>query len=89
MRRKLNLYTRTFTEEMTSRDEPARKELAEEVAKVYATRLEERVRTLSDEEREMEERSGRVLADFDDLFPSTLPPLTADYLERCKTHHHI
>lgn len=74
---------------MMTRDEPARKELAAEVAKLYAMRLEEQVRTLSDEEREMEERSGRVLADFDDLFPSTLPPLTADYLERCKTRHHI
>ncbi|GAA5981406.1 hypothetical protein JCM10908_004099 [Rhodotorula pacifica] len=42
-----------------------------------------------DVDREMRERAAKLLEDFDDLFPSALPPLTADYLARCKTRHRI
>lgn len=62
---------------------------AEELARICALKLEKDAQGLTEEMQEMSTRSGRVLADFDDLFPSTLPPLTAVYLVRCKTRHKI
>ncbi|GAA5882917.1 hypothetical protein JCM3774_000947 [Rhodotorula dairenensis] len=72
-----------------NQDEAARVAATEELARICALKLEEDAKGIAKEVQEMATRSGRVLADFDDLFPSTLPPLTADYLARCKTRHRI
>ncbi|GAA5914643.1 hypothetical protein JCM5296_002447 [Sporobolomyces johnsonii] len=66
-----------------------REALIAKVATAYAVELEEQVKTLTGEEQEMEERAARLMAEFDDLFPATLPPLTADYLARTTTRHRI
>ncbi|CDR44496.1 RHTO0S09e04940g1_1 [Rhodotorula toruloides] len=48
-----------------------------------------RVEARTDEEKEMAERSARVMADFADVFPDVLPALTKDYIERTTTRHRI
>jgi len=47
------------------------------------------VKELGEEGKEMATRAAAILKEFDDLFPSTLPALTADYLARCTTRHRI
>ncbi|GAA5982121.1 hypothetical protein JCM11641_000594 [Rhodosporidiobolus odoratus] len=47
------------------------------------------VNARTEEEREMAERAARVMKDYDDLFPSVLPALTADYLIKTTTRHRI
>ncbi|GAA5987852.1 hypothetical protein JCM11641_003509, partial [Rhodosporidiobolus odoratus] len=60
--------------------------------KIINTAVEHLVASVSaktDEEREMVERAARVMADFDDLFPSVLPALTHDHLAKTTTRHRI
>ncbi|GAA5878148.1 hypothetical protein JCM1840_002257 [Sporobolomyces johnsonii] len=66
-----------------------RDRLISEVAGAYLVQLEDKVRKEQTETREMEERAQRVMDDFDDLFPSTLPPLTPEYLAKTTTRHRI
>ncbi|GAA5978438.1 hypothetical protein JCM11641_007946 [Rhodosporidiobolus odoratus] len=47
------------------------------------------VNARTEEEREMAKRAARVMKDYDDLFPSVLPALTADYLIKTTTRHRI
>ncbi|GAA5826736.1 hypothetical protein JCM11251_002874 [Rhodosporidiobolus azoricus] len=41
------------------------------------------------EEQEMDVRAARLMREFDGLFPDILPALTADYLAKTTTRHHI
>ncbi|GEM07630.1 transposase [Rhodotorula toruloides] len=59
------------------------------VAEACAFGLVEQAQALTEKEEEMKERSGRLMEEFEDLFPSTLPPLTADYLAKTSTRHCI
>ncbi|CDR49787.1 RHTO0S33e00188g1_1 [Rhodotorula toruloides] len=59
------------------------------VAEACAFGLVDQAQALTEEEAEMKERSGRLMEEFADLFPSTLPPLTADYLAKTSTRHRI
>ncbi|GAA5944073.1 hypothetical protein JCM1841_001868 [Sporobolomyces salmonicolor] len=63
--------------------------LAHQTAAACAVQLEEDIRKLTDEEREMKERADKLAEEFADLFPSSLPPFTADYLSRTSTRHRI
>ncbi|GAA5918693.1 hypothetical protein JCM1841_006243 [Sporobolomyces salmonicolor] len=60
-----------------------------QTAAACAVQLEEDICKLTDEEREMKGRADKLAEEFADLFPSSLPPLTADYLSRTSTRHHI
>ncbi|GAA5959299.1 hypothetical protein JCM10213_008100 [Rhodosporidiobolus nylandii] len=64
-------------------------EFLSRVAEACAVQLAEDVEALTSEERSMKERAQRLMDEFDDLFPSALPPLTADYLSRTSTRHRI
>ncbi|GAA6026234.1 hypothetical protein JCM8202_000461 [Rhodotorula sphaerocarpa] len=48
-----------------------------------------RVEASTDKEREMVERSRRLMDEFADVFPDVLPALTEDYLSRIATRHRI
>lgn len=48
-----------------------------------------RVKARTEEEIAMNERDEKVRADFADIFPETLPPLTSEYLDRIRTRHRI
>ncbi|GAA5980988.1 hypothetical protein JCM11641_001420 [Rhodosporidiobolus odoratus] len=47
------------------------------------------VNAKTEEEREMATRAARLMDEFNDLFPSALPALTADYLAKTTTRHRI
>ena len=79
----------TLAEHMDGLDNTGRLSLAEDLAHACAVRLQEQVKELGEEGKEMATRAAAILKEFDDLFPSTLPALTADYLARCTTRHRI
>ncbi|GAA5985616.1 hypothetical protein JCM11641_004993 [Rhodosporidiobolus odoratus] len=69
--------------------EDMREEEREEIIGAAVEHLVASVNAKTVEEKETVERAARVMADFDDLFPSVLPALTLDYLVKCKTRHRI
>ncbi|TNY17571.1 hypothetical protein DMC30DRAFT_449616 [Rhodotorula diobovata] len=79
----------TLAEHMDSLDDTGRLSLAEDLAHACAVRLQEQVKELGKEGKEMATRAAAILKEFDDLFPLTFPALTANYLARCTTRHRI
>ena len=43
----------------------------------------------TEEGKEMNERAKRIMREFRDVFPETLPPLSPEYLDRVRTRHRI
>ncbi|GAA5936574.1 hypothetical protein JCM1841_002526 [Sporobolomyces salmonicolor] len=70
-------------------DDDEKTALARQANAACAVQLEEDICKLTNEEREMKERADKLAEEFADLFPSSLPPLTADYLSRTSTRHCI
>ncbi|GAA5972537.1 hypothetical protein JCM11641_001890 [Rhodosporidiobolus odoratus] len=86
----IDLYAEAYgarnqLEAMEEMDETSR----DEVIEAAVEHLVASVNAKTGEEREMAERAARVMADYDDLFPSVLPALTLDYLAKTKTRHRI
>ncbi|GAA5918690.1 hypothetical protein JCM5296_000410 [Sporobolomyces johnsonii] len=79
----------TLVEAAAVVDEGEKDRIVGEVAGAYLVQLEDRVNKEQKEQDEMEERKQRVMGDFDDLFPSALPPLTHDYLAKTATRHRL
>ncbi|GAA5831530.1 hypothetical protein JCM3770_002545, partial [Rhodotorula araucariae] len=73
----------TLVERMDGLGETERSALAAELAQACAVRLHEQVSGDQKELEDMATRAKALLSEFNDLFPLTLPPLTADYLVKC------
>ncbi|GAA6057973.1 hypothetical protein JCM3770_004593 [Rhodotorula araucariae] len=84
-----NEWLPTLVEQIDGLDKEGRGGLAAELAQVCAVRLHEQV---GDDQKELEDlavRAKKLLTEFDNLFPSTLPLLTANFLAKCTTRHRI
>ncbi|GAA5993032.1 hypothetical protein JCM11641_000854 [Rhodosporidiobolus odoratus] len=63
--------------------------LVKDIAAACFEALEKEVKEMTAEEKEMGGRAAKLMDKFSDLFPSSLPPLTADYLRTTTTRHRI
>ncbi|GAA5995184.1 hypothetical protein JCM11641_004411, partial [Rhodosporidiobolus odoratus] len=63
--------------------------LVSQMASVCAAQLVEGAQTADKERKEMAERAAKLMEEFTDLFPSSLPPLSPETLAASTTRHRI
>ncbi|GAA5826830.1 hypothetical protein JCM3770_005419 [Rhodotorula araucariae] len=79
----------TLTETLTRPDGTRRQQLVRALTMSCMASLKDKTEELASEKADMSARAAKLLHEFHDLFPSSLPPLSPDYLAKTRTQHCI
>ncbi|GAA5992242.1 hypothetical protein JCM11641_001277 [Rhodosporidiobolus odoratus] len=79
----------TAFDTLAAEDDEKEAVLVSEMASVCVAQLMEDTETSKEEQEEMKVRAARLMEEFADLFPSVLPPLSAETLDSTTTRHRI